>query len=353
MNNKTKNHRQSNIEVLRILSMFFVLLIHTCSISLGPLTHTDFVNETSDSFIRVLLTAFSEVCVDVFVLISGWFGIKPKSQSLCNFIYQIVFFFIITSIMVKYIFGIDFSWGGLVWQTFFQHSSYWFVVAYLILYALSPVLNAFIENNSRQTIGRVIIMLFICQTIFGWIGWRPYYSSGYNPLSFILLYLLARYVHIFTPQWGNMRKSYYLLSYMLISLLGALSVFGIGYYFNNESFYNAVYGRWASYTSPFNIISALSLLLFFSKFRFHNRIVNFVAASSFSAYIFHCHPIFLESIYKGIVVKIHVLFTPPLWAYAVSTIFAIIVFGFAVMIDQVRKLSWGYVNNKWLKRIKQ
>lgn len=38
--------------------------------------------------------------------------------------------------------------------------------------------------------------------------------------------------------------------------------------------------------------------------------------------------------------------------YNVVAGFAIIVFGVAVMIDQVRTILWGYVHNKFLKRIK-
>ena len=69
------NKRLSNIELLRIGSMFLVMLFHVTD----AIPHKNLITE--NSLDGILLNAFSSlsiICVDVFILISGYFGINFK-----------------------------------------------------------------------------------------------------------------------------------------------------------------------------------------------------------------------------------------------------------------------------------
>ena len=68
--------RDSNIELLRIVSMILVMVVHADYVSFGPPTQTDISNSFLYSFSRSGIEAISAICVNVFVLISGWFGIR-------------------------------------------------------------------------------------------------------------------------------------------------------------------------------------------------------------------------------------------------------------------------------------
>ena len=62
------NKRLSNIELLRIVSMFLVMLFHVTD----AIPHKNLITE--NSLDGILLNAFSSlsiICVDVFILISG------------------------------------------------------------------------------------------------------------------------------------------------------------------------------------------------------------------------------------------------------------------------------------------
>ena len=83
--------RDSNIELLRMLAMFLVLLVHADFFSLGTPTLQDIQTSTLDSTLRIFFEALSIVCVNVFVLISGWFGIRPSLKGVSNFIFQCLF----------------------------------------------------------------------------------------------------------------------------------------------------------------------------------------------------------------------------------------------------------------------
>lgn len=73
----TQKIRDSNIELLRILAMFMVLLVHADFFSLGIPSVEDIQNNQLDSFWRIFFEAVNIPCVNIFVLISGYFGIKP------------------------------------------------------------------------------------------------------------------------------------------------------------------------------------------------------------------------------------------------------------------------------------
>ena len=69
--------RSSNIELLRILSMFLVLMIHYIPYRTLP-THDTLAHDTLGTLFDLELRSISFVCVNCFILISGYFGIRWK-----------------------------------------------------------------------------------------------------------------------------------------------------------------------------------------------------------------------------------------------------------------------------------
>lgn len=87
-----KKERLSNIELLRILSMFMILGLHANFVALPRPDNAFIIANPIESSLRIFLEYLCIVSVDVFVLISGWFRIKATTRSITNFLYQIVFF---------------------------------------------------------------------------------------------------------------------------------------------------------------------------------------------------------------------------------------------------------------------
>lgn len=105
--------RESNFELLRIVAMFLVLMLHANFISIGSPTISDCHEAPFNSILRYFFQSLSIGCVDIFVLISGWFGIRPSIKSFTSFIFQ-CFFFLFGVYAVCCIGGIsEFNFGGL------------------------------------------------------------------------------------------------------------------------------------------------------------------------------------------------------------------------------------------------
>lgn len=120
--------RQSNIELLRLISIFLVLIVHTTFRSLG-------MAECS-SFSLLLLAALSVVGVNVFVFITGYFSATPKKTALCQIAFICLFWGIIKIICYAF-----FHQQIEMKNLFFITDSNWFIPSYICLLFLAPFLN--------------------------------------------------------------------------------------------------------------------------------------------------------------------------------------------------------------------
>ena len=205
--------RQSNMELLRIIAMFLVLLVHADFFSLGAPSASDCVEAPIDSCLKVFFEAISIACVDIFVCLSGWFGIRPTIKGFSNFVFQCLFWLIGLYVVTLILGTSSISIEGLK-GCFALTKLNWFIKAYILLYILAPVLNAFVEKASQKDFRNVLIAFFTFEFIYGWIfsGSTQHIQSGYSTISFIGLYLLARYVRLYQPPISLKSKSFYIVS---------------------------------------------------------------------------------------------------------------------------------------------
>lgn len=154
---KEKLERDSNMELLRAISMLLVLVVHANFTALSvPDAQYISINALS-AFFRFLTESFSIIAVNVFVLLSGWYGIHPKMTRFGRFLFQVLFFGVICMC-------IEWALSGRMPQnviltilTLSPSSNYWFFKTYLALFIISPVLNSFVENAKRRQFEYVLV----------------------------------------------------------------------------------------------------------------------------------------------------------------------------------------------------
>ncbi len=290
-----KSSRLSNFELLRVLAMLMVLAIHADFFSLGRPTYAQFVASPLDVWTRMAVEVLGIVAVDVFVLISGWFGIRASVRGFCRYLFTCMFFCLGVNVVCSLHPALQADSLRMIYD---RMELNWFVKAYMLLYILAPVLNAFVTTASRRTQERVLIGFFAVQTLFGWMtGSAGYFVQGYSPLAFVGLYLLARYVAIFRPRWSRGGAKTWFALYIGISAVQ--SIIGIV-----AMRIGVALDRLISYINPLVIAASLALLLGFRELHFRSRQVNWLARSSFAVFLLHTHPA-LVGWYKQIVVYIY------------------------------------------------
>ena len=300
--------RESNFELLRVIAMLMVLVLHADFEALGVPTYADIISSPIASALKVFFEMGSIVAVNVFVLISGWFGIRPSVKGFSKFVFQWLFFAIGIYLVLALWGKIDFSLRGIANSIAFMHSgSYWFILSYICLYFFSPVLNAFIQNADKRTCIYFIVTFYIFQTLYSFLGGGAnFLMKGYSALSFMGLYVLAAFVrkHIDFSKY-NCWKLF--VGYILLTI--AMMVTWMFAQLLNVS---PIASRVLCYSNPLVVLSSLMLLMTFSKIKCRSSIINYIAAGSFAVYLLHCHPnvypLYLDSVREA--ANISTLFIP-------------------------------------------
>lgn len=322
--------------------MLMILGLHVNFLAIGQPNTQEIVSSPIQSFIRLFAECTCIVGVNVFVLISGWFGINSKPKGIVQFLFQSLFFSLIIFIPFAIAGEVEINRLNIMSSFLLYKNAYWFVWAYLVLYIMAPMLNAFIEKSDKLTLKSFLILFFVIQTIASIFTNNGFYNAGYDPLSFIGLYLLARYFKLYQENSG---KSVYFFIFVLCALLNTLACFippflGIG----NGLMTNIAY----MYTNPLNIIGAFGLLLFFTKLNFKSRAVNYIATSCFAVYLLHMH-FCLSGYYIDTAKYLYNKFSGITYFATIIVLF-VAVFIVSTVLDRIRIVCFKYLWNKYEER---
>lgn len=324
--------------------MFLVLVLHSLFLAIGTPSQSQCIDAPGNAIIRLFFQSLSIVAVNVFILISGWFGIRPTLRKLLSLLFQVFFFTIIILITFGIIQGFSSISIGSMLKSLMITKSYWFVKSYICLFILSPVLNLFAEKADKRSFSLVLICFFVFQCIYGWTDSAPEFNYGYSVISFVGLYLLARYLRIYPiRQLSNRRKTF--SSYLFLSLLLALGVwFLVRAGFHTDHTISIAF----SYINPIVILS--SLALFFTLVNTevpYSKTINWIAASVFSVYIIHING-FIFRYFRNTVWYIYSSF-PAVIRGLLILLFLVMVYMACILLDKIRIRAWKGLENAIVK----
>ena len=206
--------RNSGVELFRILATLLVLVVHLNGWMVGGIA--DSFDESTPVCIRIgqhVIWSLSLCCVNCFLVISGWFGVKLKFTTLYRLWILIVSVYVPFYIANVIITPHDFSiWFLLQSILVFPRESY-FVQNYIMLLFLSPVLNSFIDKYNGQItkwVKALFIIEFTMESVFA--NKCLFIEKGYSLFHFVVMYMLGRVAFI------NKEKLLYVHSKYFITL---------------------------------------------------------------------------------------------------------------------------------------
>ena len=272
--------------------------------------------------------------MNVFVLISGWFGINCSKKGFFSFIFQCGYFYITLYLLFLILGDTTLNIKNLLIVLSLGGEKEWFIKAYIGLYILSPVLNTFAANTRQRDFLYVVVSLFLFETIVGFSGLSPTLGKGYSVFSFIVLYLLARYIRLH----GREKTLYKYGGWMfLVSCLVNIMLF-------ISKYYTGISLGVMAYDNPFNITGAMGLVLFFNNIQIsHSKVINYISASCFGAYLLHYNSFFMSNVYAPMMRFLYEVHDGIL-CLSSMLIAVILVFIISVIYDQPRKWIWKKIN---------
>lgn len=337
MDNRSKKVRDSNMELLRLVAMLLVLVVHANFRALPVPGYTHVHANPSSAFLMFMTEAFSIYAVDLFVLLSGWYGIRFKGKRLAELGFQVLFFGIFAIGVCAVFAPQELSHNVFNRLLLLGVNDYWFVKTYVALYLLSPVLNAFVEKASRREFALVLAAFFAFQFVYGWaFESTRWLVAGYSLPSFIGLYLLARFMRLHPLRVWQLSRWADLGIYLGVVATLTIAMFVIKQHGGRG-------GALYFYICPLVILGAMHLLLFFSKFSFRNRWVNWLAVSAFAAYLTQSSSFIGGPFYDQII--LNWFNNEPRFQFILYCVsFVLAVFLGSILIDKLRILLWNGIS---------
>lgn len=336
-----KHSRQVNIELLRIISMFFVLMIHWNVVMNGQTSHEMVMTEPWRAVGVASLKSLDFIAVNCFIIISGYFGIRWKIRSLCNYLFQISFWGGLVY-LITYALGMhDFeSLAILKNMTCFLVGVNWFFITYLGLYMFAPILNAFIEKTTEKELLWMVITFYSFQTFFGYMLKVCHeFAHGMTFVSFIGLYLLGAYLKKSTLKYFQLSAWANLGVYLGVGAACVVASMAANYVGIEKDLY--------SYISPWQILQTIYLFLFFKALKIGeqwNKVILFFSSSAFAGLLMHSWEgaIMYGMGHKWIYDNLPV---PAVW----SLVYIIVFFIMACCLDKLRLFVWNHISIKFFK----
>ncbi len=295
--------RQSNFELLRILSILFIILHHIAVHGNWGNGGVFFPEEiTFNAMFLQCILPLGKIGVDVFVLISGYFLI---SSSRCTWpkIFMLWAEMLFYSVLIS---GLFVLYGGTelsprqILNVFLPFLSYtwWFASSYLIMLALSPFLNKMICACDEKAHIRLIIgMLALWTAVPAVTG----ISLQYNEVIwFMVLYTAAAYIRLYPDRFRRRARTYLSAAAVVYGVLMAIAycIDVTGYTSEFWGIHNFVDHN-NMMNSPFAFVISVCLLLAFSRIDIGRiRAVNAVSATVFGIYLIHDHPLVRQWLYS-------------------------------------------------------
>lgn len=308
------SNRNFGIDLLRCFAMMMVVCLHTLARS-GLLSAS---NGTGTKYeIAWLLEIFSYCAVDCFVIISGYVGLNSKFKiSRIVLLWLQVMFYNVSLTAIFQAINHSFDIKALA-MSFLPviSGSHWFFTSYFVLCFLMPIINkGILALNKKQCVFALAILIIVFSLIpaicaypgLAFLGLKEdifYTNRGYCVLWFAIMYAIGCILNMLKDSKRLVKANGAL--WALLYTVSALIVFGVHYacrFIDGGISHNFI----VSYTSPFVVICAISLLLLFSKFKFAswvNKVIAFFSSGAFAVYIIHSQSSVFP-VYKSLVIPI-------------------------------------------------
>lgn len=337
INNVANKKRQSNMELLRIVSMMFIIIHH---ININGIGWTN-VSTTNLAENRLLYNtgsifeAFVIIGVNLFFLLSGYFQINFKWKKFLSIILTVYVYTVLIQ-FVGILTGYNKINMDLLKRILTPFNAYWFLKVYLIVMLLSPLLNIIIRHANRVIANYFLILylaIFCIYTFFD-NSERLGVTRGYSLISACCLYLIGAFINKGLILNRQLRGRYCIGIYIFFSLMNACAILMAINILENGKIASVL----LSYNNPLVALSSVFLLLAFTKLKINEEskvadIIRFLSKNVLAVYILHSsNKVFVY--YRDIPMKMLTDSENVVAAYVCLIPYALVIFVACIFIDK-------------------
>lgn len=266
--------------------MFFVLMLH---INLKVILRN---NDTSQvlNYFALLSNSLVFVCINTFVMISGYFSVQVKIKSFLSLLIQTEFYGALALLVYFLIsfccgsFSVSINILGVLMP--FHPTGLWFIPCYVLLLVISPLLNWICKDKKAHALSILIIALG-AGVVYITRG-----NNGCNIVNFMLIYLIGRLIALYARE--NSLKQKNIAAFLLFLSVGF--TFCLELWWLNRG-HGVADKTIFSHCTPWLITSSVALFVLFKNITITKRWLFFVGPSVLSVYLFHGNYLIEQYIY--------------------------------------------------------
>ena len=277
--------RNYGIDLLRIVSMYMVVIIHT--LSYGGILESS--SGISHSMI-ILLQTIVYCAVNCFSMISGYVTYSDNNMCIKYSKYiklwvQVVFYGVIISGFFFLISSETTSFSNFVYSFVPVFSNrYWYFTAYTVCFFLSPFLNKMIRKCSCRELSILVIVIVFLFSIYSSVAYNFggdifYLVQGFSAFWLLMMYIIGAWI-----KKVNISKRIN-LKWIFLVTVSVLITWIV------KSFCPKVAGDIiGAYTSPTILLNSIIFVALFSKLKIGHKgliLIKFMSPAVFGVYLIH------------------------------------------------------------------
>ena len=291
-----KKARESNIELLRILSILGVILLHYNHPDIGGAMAAARPGSINQIFVYFTESVFI-VAVNLFILITGYFlstSQKRQPYKILWLFVQVIAFSLGLYIVEIILGSATFSWKTLLMELVPDN---YFVLLYSTLYFISPYINLLLQKMERSALRKMLILFGILFSVLPTLvdlsgdilnkSWNGLYTissqgsqQGYTMVNFVLMYMLGAYLR---RDDSKQEKP----AHLVLAILGNAVLLTLWSFLGN-SFGLPTDRSGLAYCNPLIIINAVLIFRLFQHITIkESRIINGLAKGVFTVFLLH------------------------------------------------------------------
>lgn len=288
-NNPLTKKRDSNIELYRIITMFFIVAHHYVvnsglTLEGGPVFSDPF---SWRSIFLVLFGAWGKIGINCFVLITGYFMVNSNitAKKFAKLLGEVLFYNVIIS-SIFWITGYEpLTIKSMIFSLIpITSVAQNFTATYLIFFLTIPFLNILIRNMNEKQHIRLLLVCSFTYILFGFV-----HRVTMNYVSwYMVLYLISSYIRLYPKKLFNSTKLTGGVSVLCIIISAVSVVFGAWTYVKFDK--NLIFYFVADSNTPLAVATGVSTFLFFKNIKLgYSKIINTISASTFGVLMIHAN----------------------------------------------------------------
>ena len=320
--------RQSNIELLRCFAMLCIIVYHLCLFAL--------VGVSTGTKLYQALQIPLHIGVPLFVLISGYFGIRFSLKGLMRLCSKGYFYFVPLAVIPMVLTHSGGVKDILKSIFIFGFDAQWYLNTYLYLFLFSPIINRYLENITKsQRLYLLAILTFMSVYIGNVTEGDVCLVEGKNLTNFLLLYTLGNSLRHYQEHINGCSQFKLVITYLLFN---AFLVIGFMYI---PIIAGKIWKYSYAYDSPIIMVNSVWMFAIFSKLDVKSRFVNWMGSGVCACYLLQCPAILWKNCFERPIQYIYGFANEPWQILPIMVLYAAVAMLIMGSIDKVLNPIWN------------